>query len=298
MGESTWKPIGEMLVTATMKPNRPFILASAFKRGGRVGVLLATATCVLWAGATTAHALKSLLAGPKPIAGQDPIAAARLPLSPLDGIGSGLWTIADMPWSVELTQVGQNELAARLAIAVGEANPAGRCSPQESELLALCRMACNGPFAHQGGNVYVLDGESLRVRVFSRNIDGQERMMGGYVACPRGDEGWSLLIIRPATGANGSVTGLPGLLPLPASAERIGARWSPQGQLQCEIVSFPGRPDEATALWLRRGWAIEHLSSGDDGEIVTCRLGKEQIQVCGSYDSSLQQSRLILIRVP
>jgi hypothetical protein len=249
---------------------------------------------VVWTGGSAGAGLKSILSSPAPPStgeGGQTFAAA----SPVGRLGAGEWTVAGVPWSLEVAQMMGEDLSRRMEnppADLVDAAPSGR---KVDDLLGLCRSICQAERRPDGCTVYALSRDDLRVRVYSRTRHGSELTMVAYLACRGEGDEWNLIVARPRPGAPAPECGAGAWPPLPDAVQLLCSRSDATGRLQCQLASSSVGPDALAAAWHAAGWTVQRQQSQERAVVLRCLCRDRDVSVFARHDSAGDRWLLVLI---
>jgi len=268
---------------------------SPLARAAQVAAVAVVGLFFAWTGASAATLLKSMFAEPVRPRSANAAGPTFTAASPVGDFGPGVWTVAGMPWSLEIVRISPSDLVRRMERVPGDLPDTIMPSRESEPLLTLCRSCCPAGRTAEDHTVYAMDQQSVRVRIFARIVAGTERLVAGCFAYPCEDGNWNLIVARPLNASQSPTEDLCELLPLPETAHRICSRRDAAGRLQCQLVSCADTPDTLAARWRAEGWTIDRQVF-EGGTVMFCCLRRGvAISVYVRHDPAQDRSMLLLV---
>lgn len=199
-------------------------------------------------------------------------AAETLPALPPIIDPQGVWVIGGLPWCIATDSVLDQDVAARMQHPpmpsdFASSGPALSVLPPAWQLLlAQYRVPQSGPDGH---TIYAVQRSGMKLRIFTRPSGDQELCLGGYGALQQTADRWTLIAAFPrgaASFVSGDETGLPSVI----RGNRIAARWSSDGRLQCEVLALDNSVEQFLNTWRHDGWRIHRPEWAADLPYYVC----------------------------
>jgi hypothetical protein len=292
----------------TTKPSEPASDGPAQPPKHGLGVLLnrigrlALIVAIGWAGWYTYTIYSGLLHGPQPVTSPAPTGPEAPSLPRFDLLvprpDEGPWLFAGQPWEVQSRLLSGDELDAQLSRQTPGVPQGAEPQEWETSLIGLAQVMDRRPQPATEDRRYVVEKPKMKGMLFTRMIQGKERVLLGRLAFVEAERGWKLLEIRPAPGSASAEKSPPVLLPMPAGALRTAHRLDTQGRVIAEIVSLHEDLSRVQEEWKSRGWSVRQKLTPPQGAFqgLACRRDGETVQVW-TYQPADQPGPLSLLLV-
>ncbi len=234
------------------------------------------------------------------------VAKAEIPLPLLPDLlahqpGEGYWTFAGWPWRFAARERADDHagLLDQSSQLLAVTSP-GRATAEERDLIAAIERL---PFNRRKvGNrlIYSLDTPTARFGIVVGESIGEPRLLGGSAALRISPTSWRVyeLLRSDQHAIPHRATLTEHLLPLPAEASQIMARWSADDRLQLEIANLSVTRQELLSGWQSAGWTVQRGAAAEAPTIdIILSLADEHVYVW-SGDQGDTIERLIMARLP
>jgi len=246
-------------------------------RAGRILLIV----LLIWAGISTGGALKTLFSSEAAKVPQvtENDTFPQLPAVTIE-ILRGRWEVTGMPVSIELLQADASQVDAILLQAPASNEIPFSVANDLSVMINQFKSRMAVLATDQDIRVYGMDEPSARVRMYFRNGDGTDHLLGGNVAVPRGNGNWMVVMLRGCVPQSQTVDNQAFLTTLPTGSQRVAARRNADGTLQCEIVRLHGGLEQTSMAWQQAGWTVNALPVvATDPNSFQLTRGSEIVQV-------------------
>lgn len=234
---------------------------SPLRLAGRVAGRAMAVGLIAGVGLFAARTYAEVLRGPPSRTGAEEPDLPSVPALPVDVEDSGgsLEALPGLPLGPRVTECSDAEVLARL-LAAPAPGPSGDLD--ESSFGSLRTIGQKRTTA--AGTVYVTDGPSNKIALWTEGHGAAERWRAARMAC-RVETGWVVVEVRPGEAGAGEKPAP--LLPLPPGGTVVSRRAGPDGRTAAELIATPDSPEAAVAFWCGRGWDV----TGGAAEGWVCR---------------------------
>lgn len=256
---------------------------SVVVRLGRVVVIAALLAVAAWA-----WGVWQFLIGTTGDAEQPP---QQIPAMGVDLTAS--WTFAGIPWQVNVAYVKKNEVEQELMRQPVAPSHSPATIQGEQLLLDLFRSAESNSEDSEEGRVRSIRQEQYQGRLFTRTIQGTERVISARFAMNTEGDQWTVFSCSPD--ARGKTDAAPNefMLPLPPSAKELCCRRSgPTTVLQVACVT--DRISTLTELWQSNGWQVSPDPHNES--VITCSFGADNVNVWIGAHEAARTRQIIFYR--
>jgi hypothetical protein len=270
----------------------------AWRRGLRAGGRLALIAILVWASWSAAvawlHLLDWLPFHDRSRPQEPPQEFSLAQLAPFPG--DGYWAFPGLPGKVQAGTLASAEVEPFLAGAPGTATLPAQRSSTEKTWLDLAKKLATSTKKQGSDTTYQLDHAALKAVVFTKQVDGVERLLAARLAWPMLKKQWQYVEFLAQAAAPAPDSAAENLLPLPAGAELLCTRTDGSGQVYCQVITTPKSPTELATGWQAQGWTVKVDTSAHEGATgLICTRGAATVIVWAGASTGQGVPRPVLL---